>query len=131
MTLSEYLIQNPAAAAEIDAIKAKARDEGRAELKAEYDKRIAKCAGILRSEVYTKSAVIRAKALDCIEDKISTDVLDGAVGAFDMQAERSTLETAQAEQADMGETPPASPQGSEDQQVQALADGIAANWKDK
>lgn len=120
VNLNEFLAQGPAAVAEIDKIKADAV--------APVNARITKCSGFLRSEAYSKSAVIRTKAIDCLEGKCSVDALDGAVGAFDMQAEQHKQDLAMIEQTGQGATPPQAPdaKAAEAAQIKATADGIAS-----
>jgi ATP-dependent Clp endopeptidase proteolytic subunit ClpP len=122
VNLSEFLAQGSAAVAEIEKVKADAV--------APVNARITKCSGYLRSEAYSKSAVIRAKALDAIEGKVSIDALDGAVGAFDMQVEHDKQNLAAGEQATQGATPAQTVTGSQAEaaEIKATADAIASFW---
>jgi len=97
MNLTEFLAQGPTAQAEIDKFKADAI--------APYKTRNDRCAAILGSEVYAGDSSVRAKAVACLKGETTLEELNGAVGMFDMMAEKSKKTAGEAETATQGESP--------------------------
>lgn len=128
MTFSEFLAQGPAAAAEIEHVKNEARSAGRVEAQAEYDRIRGRIGALIASPTYAKNAVVQSKAAACLKGELSLDAFEGIVASADMLTAQATDRAAAADQAGQGETH-ASPPASEDQELQALADGVAQNWK--
>jgi hypothetical protein len=100
MNLSEFLAANPAAAAEIGALKAGAKAEGRDEAKAEYSARISRVMGVITSEAYP--ANIKALAGDVLTGSKDISAFDAAVAVYDSELERRKSEAAQAETGEIG-----------------------------
>jgi ClpP class serine protease len=100
MNLSELLAANPAAAADVEALKAKAKAEGRDEALAEQSARIGRVMGVITSEAYP--ANIKALAGDVVAGKKGIDAFDAAVAVYDGELERHKSEAAQAGTAEAG-----------------------------
>jgi ClpP class serine protease len=107
MNLSEFLAQGPAAVAEIDQVKKTAREEG----KAEQLKIGARVGEIISKDAYAKSGVIRTKAKETLEGKMSLESFEAVIGAADMQAEGRASEAAAGETDALGETHADGPKG--------------------
>jgi hypothetical protein len=60
MDLSEFLKTNPAAAAEIDRMKADAKAEGRKEAQAEFQTVAKKCTAVLEGKAYPDAVRVKA-----------------------------------------------------------------------
>jgi ClpP class serine protease len=128
MNLSEFLAQGPAAVAEIDAVKAQAKKDGRTEAQAEHRTADAKLSTIIASESYAKNKVVQAKAAAYLKGEISLEAFETVVATADMLAEQNRSQHAGEEQpgdtrADGGQ------QNTEELARKARADSIASNWK--
>jgi len=89
MKLSEFLKENPEAAAEIDKIKAEATSAGKEAATREINERNQAVSQLLASDAYP--AQIKDIAAKFVAGAISKDHLDGAVAAFDaMKAQQET-----------------------------------------
>jgi ClpP class serine protease len=126
MNLSEFLAQGATAAAELAAHDKLVS----AEAIKPYEARASKAAVILGSESYAANPIVRKKAVECLEGKISTDALDGVVGMADMLAEQKKTDAAAEEQGDQEETPGQAPKG-EASEIQAMGHLIATAGKPK
>jgi ClpP class serine protease len=124
MNLSELLAANPAAAAETEALKAKAKAEGRDEALAEQSARVSRVMGVITSEAYP--ANIKALAGDVISGKKGIDAFDAAVTVYDAEAERKKSEAAQAETAATGALGADKPSGKSADELAMEAAGNAA-----
>ncbi|MDR2923435.1 MAG: S49 family peptidase [Treponema sp.] len=111
MNLSELLTANPAAAAEIDRLKAEAKAEGRKEAQAEYSARVDKVLPIIQSAAYPAS--IKTIACNALAGKEEMSALTATVAVFDTKTESDKSGAAQEETKELGgslaEAPDATP----------------------
>jgi ClpP class serine protease len=121
MNLSELLAANPAAATEIEALKAAAKAAGRDEAKAEYAARVDKVMGVLTSEAYP--ANIKTIAGNVLKGAEEPAAFTAAVAVYDAEAERRKSEAAQAETAATGGLTAGKPNGKtpEEQAIEAAS----------
>jgi hypothetical protein len=109
MNLSELLAANPAAAAEVEALKAKAKAEGRDEANAEFSAKVGRMIGVITSKAYPDA--IKALAGDVLAGKKGIDAFDAAVAVHDTQKEAAASEAAKAETAALGGVTGEAPDG--------------------
>jgi hypothetical protein len=100
MNLSELLAANSAAAAEVEALKAKSKAEGQDEAKAEQSARISRVMAVITSEAYPVN--IKALAGDVLAGKKGIDAFDAAVAVYDSELERRKSEAAKGETGEIG-----------------------------
>jgi ClpP class serine protease len=129
MNLSELLAANPAAAAEVEALKAAARAEGREEALAEQSAQISRVMGVITSEAYP--ANIKALAGDVLARKKGIDAFDAAVAVYDSELERRKSEAAQAETTATGALAADKPDGKSADELAMESAGNAAIEKAK
>jgi ClpP class serine protease len=127
MSLSELLAANPAAAAEVEALKAKARAEGRDEAGAEHKALVAKCMTVLGGTSYPQQ--IREIAGKVLSGESPSAALEAAQVVYDAQIEAVKAAAAQDETAALGAVSADRPDGQSPEQKavdQAWAASIAA-----
>jgi ClpP class serine protease len=129
MNLSDFLAANPASAAEVEALKAKAKAEGREEALAEQSAQISRVMGVITSEAYP--ANIKALAGDVLARKKGIDAFDAAVAVYDSELERRKSEAAQAETAAAGALAADKPGGKSADELAMESAGNAAIEKAK
>jgi hypothetical protein len=129
MNLSELLTANPAAAAEVEALKAKAKAEGRDEAKAEHSARVDKVIGIITSEAYP--ANIKAIAGNVLKGTEDSAAITAAVAVYDAELERRNSEAAKAETAATGAVGADKPGGKSAEELAMGASAQAAIEKAK
>jgi capsid assembly protease len=95
MTLTEFLKEHPEAAAEIDAIKAKATKDGKLGAEKAIGERNARAAKILASETYPTP--IKAIAAAVLEGTKTAEHLDIAVDVFDSLKAKEQIDGATAD----------------------------------
>ena len=95
MDLSEFLKTNPAAAAEIEKLKADAMEAGRKKAGAEFSAKVDRMIGVLTSKSYPDN--IKALAGDVLTGKKGIDAFDAAVAVFDAQKETAASQNAKEE----------------------------------
>jgi len=100
MDLSELLKANPAAAAEIDRLKAEAKEAGKQEAKAEYAAMVGKAIPYIESTSYPNS--VKKIACSVLRGESSADTLIGAVAAYDGMKEAQSSTTAISETSELG-----------------------------
>jgi ClpP class serine protease len=108
-SLTELLQANPAAAAELDRIKAEAQAAGRKEAQAEYKATVAKCMIVLGGTAYPQQ--IREIAGKVLTGDSHVAAIESAVAIYDAEQERKKSETAQAETAAQGAVSAQAPDG--------------------
>jgi len=109
MDLSEFLKANPAAAAEIEKIKADAMEAGRAKAGAEFSAKVDRMIGVITSTSYPDN--IKALAGDVLAGKKGIDAFDAAVAVFDAQKEAAASQGAKEETGSLGSVSANSPDG--------------------
>jgi len=126
MDLSELLKANPAAAAEIEKLKADAKAEGKAEAKADFQKLAVKCTAVLEGKAYPDA--VRVKACQTLRGESSLDAFEAVQSAADMLIEQTKSQQAQAETAANGSVTAEAPNlagGEEKAAADAWAKSIA------
>jgi len=109
MDLSEFLKANPAAATEIEKVKADAIEAGREKANAEFSAKVDRMIGVLTSKSYPDN--IKALAGDVLAGKKGIDAFDAAVAVFDAQKELSASQGAQEETEGQGSILASAPNG--------------------
>jgi ClpP class serine protease len=109
MDLSEFLAANPGAAPEVEALKAKAKAEGREEALGEQSALINRLSGVIASDSYPSS--IKVLAADVLAGKKSIEAFDAAITVYDAQIEQEKSKAAQEETAALGALGADSPEG--------------------
>jgi hypothetical protein len=107
MSLSEFLAQNPAAAAEIERLKAESLAAGQEKAKAEFQNMAKKCTAVLEGTVYPDA--VRTKACQALRGESTLDAFEAVQGAADMIIEQAKSKAAQEETAALGATGAAAP----------------------
>jgi ClpP class serine protease len=107
MTLSEFLAQNPAAAAEIERLKAESLSAGRETARAEFSAQVDKVMGVITSEAYPVN--IKTIAAECLAGKQDMAAFSAAVAVYDATTEKAKSDEAKAHTADLGATGAAAP----------------------
>jgi hypothetical protein len=127
MKLSEFLAQGPDAVAEIEKVKADARDA----LKAITATVTTRCVAILESKAY--SDPIKSLACKVIKGESDVSALDAATAIADQDAERLKSDAARLEQAGQAATAPQSPdaKAQEAAEINAMAGLIAGKREGK
>ena len=101
MTLAEIMASDPAAKAEVEALKADAKKAGVTEGRAEIQTRIDATVNFIGNKDYPK---IDALAIKVLKGESKPSALEGAVTAYDMLKETDNSDDAQAETEKQGET---------------------------
>jgi ClpP class serine protease len=118
MRLEELVKEHPEAAAEIEGIKAAAREAGKTEGAALFRAEAAKAVSVLSGAAYPES--VRAVACKVLTGESGVAALEAAQAVYDAVEERRKTEDAAAESAGIGATTAAPPAG-EAGEVAALA----------
>jgi ClpP class serine protease len=94
MNLAEFLAENPAAKAELEAVKAEAFEAGKAELRKQH----VVVAGFMTDNYHAK---IRALAVNVLKGEEELATLKGAATMWDIQQEEQNSQAAQTESAEL------------------------------
>jgi ClpP class serine protease len=131
MTLQEFLGQNPAAKAEVEALKAEAMRTGRDKEKAAFMAKSEKCAVFIAAENYPPT--IRKMAAEVLSGKKEMAALEAVVAFADMEAEKTKSAAAQAESAAIGGLTQPKPDGvsAEEKLFKALGEAAISKLKSK
>lgn len=121
MTLAEFLAENPAARAEVEAFKTEAFEAGRATLRLE----IIRIATLMECKDYSDK--FREKALLALKGERTLEAIEILADYLDVQIEENSSQLAQEESAELPETPPIGERPSANGEIANPLD-IQAYW---
>ncbi len=116
MTLAEFLAENPAAMAELDAIKAEAFEAGKTALRSE----ITRIATLMECKGYNEK--FREKAIMALKGEKSLEAIETLADFLDIKNEEERSQAAQEESAELPETPPIINEPSADGEIRNPVD---------